>query len=528
MAKIVVITTAADEENAGEFAQSLREFGLKVGVLMLEGEPASEIASHIPDDAFVAFCMSETSVADLEMRALITEAIRPGPAERFIFVAFSQEAVDDEELAAIFEQHPVAFYTDAQSIAEHISVNTQGEDEEAAAESEAAEEHEDETPDEEPEPRELPRTAAPPPIDAAPQGQLKPSPEDFGMKAAKRDPKEDIADDAAAASVGGASAAWETAMRNAEPPPPPPPAPPPVAAPAPRASIPAPPNSGAAPVQRGKLDKVDAQAFAPKKLRRRTPELIRVAVYVPADRKLVERDAKRADPHTEHAGSAQTLGQITRGAVISAHLNVRGGDADEHRLNAVWTGEPLTFDFAVTADSDAEIRQALITIRVTADDAQLGAITFVRKLSRAQKKPKPTKLTSREKLRRVNRVFLSYASFDRDQVSLIASAYDRAGLKCFYDRATLKSGEEWSPRLRREIEKADLFHLCWSRAASGSQWVEAETQHAMQRRRKSKKPEITIQMLDGPPWAPHPDSLDTLNFDDYARAAVVGYARGEK
>ncbi len=125
-------------------------------------------------------------------------------------------------------------------------------------------------------------------------------------------------------------------------------------------------------------------------------------------------------------------------------------------------------------------------------------------------------------------MFLSYASFDRDQVSLIASAYDRGGIKCFYDRATLKSGEEWSPRLRREIDKADLFHLCWSRAASGSQWVEAETQHAMQRRRKAKKPEITIQMLDGPPWAPHPESLDLLNFDDYARAAVVGYARGDK
>jgi hypothetical protein len=34
-------------------------------------------------------------------------------------------------------------------------------------------------------------------------------------------------------------------------------------------------------------------------------------------------------------------------------------------------------------------------------------------------------------------------------------------------------------------------------------------------------------MLDGPPWAPHPPHLDAINFDDFVRAAIVGYARGE-
>jgi hypothetical protein len=34
-------------------------------------------------------------------------------------------------------------------------------------------------------------------------------------------------------------------------------------------------------------------------------------------------------------------------------------------------------------------------------------------------------------------------------------------------------------------------------------------------------------MLDGPPWAPHPRQLDAINFDDFVRAAIVGYARGD-
>jgi hypothetical protein len=59
--------------------------------------------------------------------------------------------------------------------------------------------------------------------------------------------------------------------------------------------------------------------------------------------------------------------------------------------------------------------------------------------------------------------------------------------------------------------------------------VEKEALHALQLRKKSQeqKPVVTIQMLDGPPWAPHPESLAHLNFDDLLRAATVGYLQGE-
>jgi hypothetical protein len=126
-------------------------------------------------------------------------------------------------------------------------------------------------------------------------------------------------------------------------------------------------------------------------------------------------------------------------------------------------------------------------------------------------------------------VFLSYSSKDRETVAAIATAYQSAGVEHFWDRASLKSGEEWSPRLRKEIERADLFHLCWSKSAAASEWVEKETEHALTRRRRSngKTPDITVQMLDGPPWAPHPPQLDSINFDDFVRAAIVGYARGD-
>jgi hypothetical protein len=199
------------------------------------------------------------------------------------------------------------------------------------------------------------------------------------------------------------------------------------------------------------------------------------------------------------------------------------------RQDLTWTGTPLEFDFGVEPSLDPSVAQVLVKIRILADGAQVGAITFVRPLVK-QKKPggKPAS-DAAAKLRRVDRVFLSYSSADRTTVAIIASAYRRAGIECFFDRSSLKSGEEWSPKLLKEIGRVDLFHLCWSKNASASEWVERETSFAMTKRGKSGagKPDITIQMLDGPPWAPHPASLDRLNFDDYARAAIVGYQRGD-
>ncbi|MBK6705728.1 MAG: toll/interleukin-1 receptor domain-containing protein [Caulobacteraceae bacterium] len=190
-----------------------------------------------------------------------------------------------------------------------------------------------------------------------------------------------------------------------------------------------------------------------------------------------------------------------------------------------WQGEPLDFNF--TAEADADVKQVVFLARVFIDDAQIGVLAFTRPVGGPKKEAAST--GGKVRLKRHKRVFLSYSSKDRETVSAIATAYEAAGVQHFFDRTSLKSGEEWSPRLRREIEQADLFHLCWSKSAAESEWVEKEAEHALTRRRRSngKRPEITVQMLDGPPWAKHPPHLDSINFDDFVRAAIVGYARGD-
>ena len=281
---------------------------------------------------------------------------------------------------------------------------------------------------------------------------------------------------------------------------------------APRASTPAP------------YAPADATAFAPGKLRRGTPELVRIAVHQPKDLNAVIKAAKKIDPSTEPAPQGMAIGDVSIGSSIGVALEVRGGSCDGAAQRRAWNGEPIDFNFAVEAD--ANVKQVVMLARVFIDDAQIGVLAFTRKVSGPGKKPHGP--GDRARLKRHKRVFISYSHKDREVVSAIVTAYQAAGVEHFWDRTSLKSGEEWHPRLRREIDRADLFHLCWSKSAAQSDNVQKEVEHALTRRRKnSGKPEITVQMLDGPPWAAHPPSLDSINFDDFVRAAIVGYARGD-
>jgi hypothetical protein len=268
----------------------------------------------------------------------------------------------------------------------------------------------------------------------------------------------------------------------------------------------------------------DATAFAPKKLRRGTPELVRIVVHQPKDLSAVIKAAKKLDPRTDAAPQGMPLGDIALGSTIGVSLEVRGAACDGAVQRRSWQGEPI--DFSFSAEADEGVKQVVFLARVFVNDAQIGVLAFTRNVSGPNKKPHGD--GDRVRLKRHKRVFLSYSSKDRETVAAIATAYASAGVEHFWDRASLKSGEEWSPRLRKEIERADLFHVCWSKNAAASEWVKKETEHAITRRRRnSGKPDITVQMLDGPPWAPHPPELDSINFDDFVRAAIVGYARGD-
>ena len=61
------------------------------------------------------------------------------------------------------------------------------------------------------------------------------------------------------------------------------------------------------------------------------------------------------------------------------------------------------------------------------------------------------------------RIFLSYASQDREQAKTIYLALCDQGHKVFFDRADLPAGEEYHNRIRAAIERSHLFLILISR-----------------------------------------------------------------
>ena len=120
----------------------------------------------------------------------------------------------------------------------------------------------------------------------------------------------------------------------------------------------------------------DATAFAPKKLRRGTPELVRIVIHQPKDLQDVIKAARKIDPRTDAAPSGMKVGDVALGSSVGVSLEVRGAACDGAIQRRTWQGEPIDFNFS--ADADGDVKQAVFLARVFVDDAQIGVLAFTR------------------------------------------------------------------------------------------------------------------------------------------------------
>jgi TIR domain len=77
------------------------------------------------------------------------------------------------------------------------------------------------------------------------------------------------------------------------------------------------------------------------------------------------------------------------------------------------------------------------------------------------------------------RVFASYSHKDLAIVRQAEAHVEALGNLYFRDRLTLRSGEEWEPRLLELIDQADIFQLFWSSNSMRSEYVRREYEHAL-------------------------------------------------
>ena len=82
-------------------------------------------------------------------------------------------------------------------------------------------------------------------------------------------------------------------------------------------------------------------------------------------------------------------------------------------------------------------------------------------------------------------IFVSYSHEDTFIVQELERAYTALGLQYIRDVNILRSGQRWNKELLSKINEADIFQLCWSKAAKKSKFVKREYKHALKLKREA-------------------------------------------
>jgi hypothetical protein len=266
-------------------------------------------------------------------------------------------------------------------------------------------------------------------------------------------------------------------------------------------------------------DSVYCAVYSPPQWEGGTTELVQICIYLKKDLNSVETEALAVDPMARRL-RAEVLGvDLSRNTRLSITLSLDPPcDISPLLAAGIWRGEAISVSFAVRILPVERRVRALGTVEIRLDRSAvpIGVMHF-----RVELVPQGTRTESvarplGESARLTEFVFVSYASEDRSEVLRRVQGLKALGIQFFQDILSLSPGQRWAQELWRCIDQSDVFLLCWSNAASKSEWVRKEYLQAntTSGRSPDKRPHIAILALEGPPPPEPPPELKHLHFSD--------------
>lgn len=265
------------------------------------------------------------------------------------------------------------------------------------------------------------------------------------------------------------------------------------------------------------VDLVDCSVFAPATVSRAEPFLLQVFAHCPDQAEAVRLLAKEFDPDAERRGKKTLEVEIERGTRLTFHLVMPGLIIPEPQQKLIWLGDPESVQFEVTVPEDFKPDYIICTVKLSSGSVPVGHIKFKLPISVSRAKPVKSPRLVGDGARAYEKVFISYASRDRDKVIERVQMLLLFHIPLFQDLLSLEPGARWEKQLYKQIDECDLFLLFWSSAAKESEWVLKEIRYALNRKGgdDSVPPEILPVIIEGPPPVAPPEELAHLHFNDY-------------
>lgn len=261
---------------------------------------------------------------------------------------------------------------------------------------------------------------------------------------------------------------------------------------------------------------LDCAVFGPPAAPRGSRLLIQVFVYRPAQAEQAARLAIEADPEATRHGRKTLLVPVPTPTRLTIHLDLPGLTVDDPYQSLMWLGRPEAAQFEVAVPPHLDVPAVIGSVTVLAAEIPLGCIKFTLTIGTPGERRQPNEPEPLgDEARRYRKVFLSYASQDRDEVLKRAQILRSLRVGFFQDVLCLEAGDEWAKVLFEHIEACDLFLLFWSQAAKDSEWVMKEIRYARERRQRDPRRLPDIRPILIPPPVDPPAELADLQFGDY-------------
>ena len=265
--------------------------------------------------------------------------------------------------------------------------------------------------------------------------------------------------------------------------------------------------------EQNKYDDVYSSIFAPAEVKRKSHMLVQVYLHLYEEAEKVKSLAKESDKNAERRDHIPLSLKLKKGDKVDIEFNVYGETrlVSEHK-SIIWHGSSTKCSFNYFVPNDINVDDLCCEANLFVNGAMIGEMRFITRIVDA-----PRNLNADILSHRFNKIFISYAHQDAQQVKLLALAYKAQGVDYFYDRDSLAPGDVYEERIFDYIDSSDLFVLCWSKNASVSDYVSKEKGRALLRaypQLSQKDATLKICPISIEPRADLPNDMkDVYNFE---------------
>jgi hypothetical protein len=256
-----------------------------------------------------------------------------------------------------------------------------------------------------------------------------------------------------------------------------------------------------------KPEPVRLGASAPSQVVAGSEFSVRFVAYPPGDELEVTRLLSELSARSEHRLNVHEC-RWQRGTVVTVRVSARQVEITPAEQTFSWDGRRALLDFDATVADDATEGVVVLKLDVAVDGIVIARLRLDLAIVRGTDTARPPLATVASAPARS--AFASYSSKDRERVlDRLAAVRIATGLDVFLDCLSLNPGEQWKPRLEREIKGRDLFLLFWSSESAASPWVEWEWRTAL-----TEKGRDAMQVHPLATGVKPPQELKDLHFGD--------------